>query len=106
MSGKYMATDLNVERIWWDKDVFISFYLDIDTKEETEEIFAILVNKKYTMDEAIEMARKELDSKGLKDVPVCTCFKDRLGYNEEEGCYEKETWGETVTEVMWIINLS
>lgn len=40
MSGKYMATDLIVEKIWWDKDVFISFYLDIDTNEETEEIFA------------------------------------------------------------------
>ena len=106
MSGKYMATDLNVEKIWWDKDVFISHYLDVETGKETREIFAVLVNKKYSMDEAVEIARKELDSKGLERVPICTCFKGRLGYNEEEGCYEKECWDETVTEVMWIINLS
>ena len=106
MSGKYMATDLKVERSSWEKDVYISFYLDMETYEETEDIFAVLVNKKFTMDQAIETARKELDKKGLKKVPICTCYKGRLGYNEEEGYYEKECWGEVVSEVMWIINLN
>lgn len=105
MSGKYMATDLNVERSSWDEDVYISFYLDLNSLEETDEIFAILVNKKYSMDEAIKLAREELKKQGIKK-PICTCFKGRLGYNEDEGYYEKECWSETVTEVMWIINLS
>ena len=105
MSGKYMATDLNVERSSWGEDVYISFYLDPNSLEETDEIFAILVNKKYSMDEAIELAREELKKQGIKK-PICTCFKGRLGYNEHEGYYEKDTCGETVTEVMWIINLN
>ncbi|MGL5717235.1 MAG: hypothetical protein ACRCX2_29760 [Paraclostridium sp.] len=105
MSGKYMATDLKVERSYWNEDVFISYYLDMETYKETRNVFAVLVNKKYSMDEAIELASKKLKQEGHKK-GICTCYKGRLGYNEEEGYYEKECCGESVSEVMWIINLN
>lgn len=104
MSGKYNSNnDFIVKRILRKNEKSdIIFYVE-DDGTITNEIYCVVVKRGLSKENTLKEAEKILKIAGFNNKIITSIKKDRLDYDENEGCWDLNIGNEYKSELVWIL---